>query len=654
MPTRLNRLLRLTTAAAAALLAAGPLPAADPAPSTDKLNRTITNVTLADLTGKPAPLFDGADARARVVVFLSFDCPVSNHYATQLSALSRDYAAKGVAVTAVLPSDDAPADLARRAAEFKLPFPVFLDPKLAAADAFKAVATPEAFVLDGKNVLRYRGRIDNAFSARLKQNPKVTDHDLTAALDAVLAGTPVATPATRAVGCPMPLRDAVVKADAGVTYHRDVRPILQANCQSCHRAGAVAPFALTTYKQAVSWAGDIKDYTADKRMPPWKPSAGVPFRNDRALSAKDTATLAKWVDAGCPEGDAKDAPKPATFPTGWQLGEPDLILSPAEDMHVAATGGDLFRCFVLKTGLTEDKYIVAYEVQPGNAQVVHHTLNFFDTTGGAAKLAQKETVRPRKGDEADRGPGYPVGMGIGFIPSPSDVKPGIPPLGTFGGWAPGQLATKYPEGAGSWLPKEADVVMQVHYHRTGKAETDRPRIGLYFAKKEVKRPWQTITVGGMSPFSSIPANKVKSDTKGSVWLTTEADVHSVMPHMHLIGKSIAVTVTPPDGPGTTLVAIKEWDYNWQETYWLKEPLRVKPGTRIDVEAVYDNTAGNPRNPFTPPQRVWFGEQTTNEMLFAFVGVTPTGKDRVRVQRVAPKGVKAADAPMSSAGDKGGK
>ncbi|HJZ89388.1 MAG TPA: hypothetical protein VKE40_00855, partial [Gemmataceae bacterium] len=188
-------------------------------------------------------------------------------------------------------------------------------------------------------------------------------------------------------------------------------------------------------------------------------------------------------------------------------------------------------------------------------------------------------------------------------------------------------------------PKGADVILQVHYHRNGKPEKDRTKIGLYFAKKPVERPYQTLVLGPRNPlFLNIPAGKEDHKIEGTIYLHSDCTMHSVMPHMHLIGKSIKVTMTPPGGEPTTLVEIKEWDYNWQETYWFKEPLKLKAGTRLDVEGIYDNSSKNPNNPRNPPAVVLFGEQTTNEMLFGFMGVTSEDKKRV-IARPFPLGAK---------------
>jgi peroxiredoxin len=595
--------------------------------SVDKLGTKIDRVTFRDAAGKPFSLHDLKDKQAVVAVFLSFDCPVSTSYSPVLAELAKTYGPRGVAFVGITTNEDEDAaQVAKHAAEYKIPFPVFLDKGLKAADAFKAATTPEAFVLDRFGILRYRGRIDDAYSARLKRNYKISRHDLHEAIDEVLADKPVSRPATVAIGCPISRDLASRKTDGKVTYYRDVLPIVQNRCQGCHRPGEVGPFSLMTYKQAVNWASDIKDYTQSRQMPPWKPVEGKPFLNERTLTDREIATLSTWVDDGTPAGNPKDAPPARSFMQGWQLGQPDLILTAEAEMQVGPSGKDLFRCYVLPTHLTEDKYVTAVEVRPGNPRIVHHTLQFIDTSGTARKLEQKEKERTGKPDELDIGPGYSSAMGVGFLPR-----------GGLGGWAPGQMARHLPEGTGHFLPKGSDVVMQVHYHRDGRLEKDRTQVGLYFAKKPVSKPFQGLVVAGGGNgqgrvrFFMIPAGAAHHRIHGSMWVDQDCVIHSVMPHMHLLGKEIKVTMTPPDGPTQTLVKIADWNYNWQETYWLKEPITVKAGTRFDIEAYYDNSDANPNNPSHPPRLVTFGEQTTNEMCFGFIGATSDKPGRIRMR-----------------------
>ncbi len=583
----------------------------------DKLNKKIDSFTL-EANGKPWSLAAQTDRKVVVVVFLSFDCPVSNSYAPTLIELQKKYQEKSVAFVAVNSSDDlTAAELEQLTKEYRLPFPVLKDDQFKVADLFKAKIAPEAFVLDHNRVLRYRGRIDNAYSARLKKNPRVTSHDLDAAIADLLAGRDVQTPATKAIGCPI-VRERVAKTDGPVTYHRDVLPILQKHCQQCHRPGEVGPFSLMTYKQAVNWAQDIKDYTQDRRMPPWKVVQGGPFHNERKLSDEELKTLAAWVEGGTPEGDPKDAPKPVTFTEGWQLGTPDLILTMPEEMTIGPAGRDVFRVMVLPTGLTEDKFVIGVEVRPGNNRILHHTLHFFDTTGQARALEQKERERKKKPNEQDYGPGYSSSMGVGI-----GLGGGPGKVGGVGGWAPGQQPRFLPKGYGYPLPKGSDLVVQMHYHRNGKVEKDRTSIGLYFAKETNLKRFKSGIIPGR--FVVIPPGNDNFKVNGSIEALEDGELHSVMHHMHMLGKAARVTMTPPGEPPRTLLRIDDWDYNWQETYFFKEPIPFKAGTKFAVEATYDNSDKNPNNPFFPPTWVRFGDQTDNEMCFVFLGVTNDDK-----------------------------
>jgi peroxiredoxin len=595
-----------------------------------KLGKKIANITFGDIAGKTANVYDFQAKKAIVVVFLNFDCPNCTGYTPALAELCRAYRDKGVAFLGLCPSDDEDAETVRKkAAEYSLGFPVYKDDKLIAVKALEATTTPEAFILDQNFVMRYRGRIDDRYSARLKKNLKVSSHDLRNALEELLAGKVVSTPVTQAIGCPI-FPEKTVKKDSQVTYYRDVLPILQNHCQVCHRPGQAGPFSLTTHQQAVKWSTDIKQYTQSRAMPPWKIVEGVGFNNERRLSHAEIATLAEWVDGGTPAGDPTDAPKRKEFAEDWMLGKPDLIVSPKEDFILGPSGPDLFHCYTLPTSLPADKYVVAIEVKPGNRRVVHHTLNFIDTTGQARRLEDRAHKEERSGDtetrrrcenDFDRGPGYTVAMGIGFLP-----RSGL------GGWAPGQQAQQLPEGYGWLLPKGADVVLQVHYHRDGRVEKDRTQIGLYFAKQaDGMKQYKAGAIAGQ--FFAIPAGDDHFVVKGSAGVLQDCELHTIMPHMHLLGRQIKVTLKRGHGgPIQLLLNIEDWDYNWQETYFLKTPLKLKAGDTLELEAVYDNSDKNPNNPNHPPRAVTFGQQSTNEMCFAFLGATSDGPGRFPFQR----------------------
>jgi peroxiredoxin len=603
------------------LLSAAPAPAADEGPCTTRLGQQIDNITLTDQSGKAVPLEELKGKRATVVIFLSPNCPMCTAYTRPLAELATAYAGRGVAILGILDGAEDAQQAAEFVRDYEISFPVLRDCRQRAAAAFAARVTPEAFVLDAGRVLRYRGRIDDGYAERLKKKPRVARHDLRQALDDLLAGRDVTTAATQALGCPI-RTEAVAKGAraVAVTYYRDVLPVLQKHCQECHRPGEVGPFALMTYRQAVHWAPDIKEYTRTRKMPPWKPSAGGPFHGERKLSEREIATLAAWADGGTPEGDPKDAPPPRRFTQGWQLGRPDVVLTVPDDFHLGATGPDLYRYFVLPTNFPGDKYLSAVEVRPGNRRVVHHAIMLIDGAGRARRLEENAQKRAKRFPGEDHGPGYSVSPAVAFFP-------GFLPDGGIGGWSPGMVLRHLPEEAGNFLPKGADIVLQVHYHRSGRAERDRTQLGLYYCRKPVKGRMQGLSVPAQ--FLRVPAGDGRYRVTGSIRVRQKCRLIEIMPHMHMLGHHIRVHMTRPGEPKRTLVAIDDWDFNWQENYYFKEPIDVSEGTRFDVEGVFDNSAANPNNPNRPPRTVFAGLATSNEMCVGFLGVVADRPGAVR-------------------------
>ncbi|HYV34962.1 MAG TPA: hypothetical protein VE988_04605, partial [Gemmataceae bacterium] len=378
-------------------------------------------------------------------------------------------------------------------------------------------------------------------------------------------------------------------------------------CQECHRPNEVGPFSLMTYRQAVNWASDIKEYTQKRVMPPWKISESVPFHNDRRLSDKEIATLAAWADGGTPAGESKDAPAPVKFNDGWRLGPPDLVLTMSDFYQLGPTGRDQFQCFVMPTNLTEDQFVEAIDIRAGNARIAHHAILSIDTSGRGRSLEKQQQDKPLP-------PENPLDKGPGFTSS-------MPVVGVGGGildtWVPGQQPHVLPPGTGIKLAKGSDVVMQMHYHRDGRLEKDKTSIGLYFAKKKVERSYANGFI--FASFTEIPAGNDRFVVQGFANVQADLTLYQIMPHMHMVGKEFKVEITPPGGKKTVLLHIKDWDFNWQETYAFKEPLKLKTGTRLDLEGIYDNSAKNPNNPFSPPRKVTLGEESFNEMCLAIVG-----------------------------------
>jgi hypothetical protein len=546
--------------------------------------------------GKRTDIAGVAGTRATVLIFVSTNCPISNRYAPEMAALTDAYRARGVAVALVYANAGIErAAVLRHARAYGLTgVGLFLDPAQALADAVGATVTPETFLLDAGQTVRYHGRIDDRFAERGQPRVSgVTTHDLRTALDAVLAGRPVAVTSTPAVGCVIERAD---KRLPDAPTYADVAPILQRNCQSCHRAGEIGPMTLEGYADAKRWAANIAAVTGAKVMPPWKPVAGHgEFIGERRLTETQIATLRKWADAGAPQGDPANVPPPPTFPHGWQLGTPDLVLTMPEKWQVPADSRDVYRCFVLPTNLKADKDVVAVEYRAGNKGVVHHILGFIDDSG-----------RAREKDAQDAGPGYT-----------SFGSPGFLPTGSLGGWAPGNLPQFLPDGVGRPLPAGSDVVLQVHYHADGKPEEDITSVGLYFAKKPVSRKFRMLPL--IVRNLDIPAGDSSYTVTRTTTVPIDATVLTVTPHIHLLGHTFEMTATLPDGTVKPMVRIDNWDFKWQDTYTYKEPFRLPRGTTVTLTAGYDNSASNPRNPNSPPKRVTWGEETTDEMCIGFVG-----------------------------------
>jgi hypothetical protein len=384
-----------------------------------------------------------------------------------------------------------------------------------------------------------------------------------------------------------------------VTFSEDVAPILYANCVSCHRPGEAAPFPLISYEDVSTRAKTIAKVTQSRQMPPWHAAHGYgEFADERGLTDAQIATIRDWVAGGMPAGSRAKMPPLPKFTEGWQLGAPDLVLEMPEPFPVPAGGPDIYRNFVLPTGLLEDKWVRAVEFRPGTRPVVHHSLIHYIRGGSAAKVVS-----------SDGKPGFGGAMPAGLIPA-------FAPSGELGLWAVGTTPRALPDGLAWPLPKGSDVVLQVHLHPTGKPETERAKVGLYFASAAPARPIREMGVFGFFGLLAkidIPPGEKNFTIKSSLALRADMQVLSVMAHAHYLGKEFKATATLPDGSTRPMLWIQDWDFNWQDRYFYKQPVALPKGTRIDVTISYDNSADNPRNPCTPPQRVQWGLQSTDEM-----------------------------------------
>jgi hypothetical protein len=416
---------------------------------------------------------------------------------------------------------------------------------------------------------------------------------------------------------------------SGPTFTETIAPILYANCVTCHRAGEAAPFSLITYEDVTKRAKLIAEVTESKYMPPWHAAHGYgEFVGERRLTEAQIATIGRWVKDGMPRGDDSKMPKLPAFPAdGWRLGQPDLILEMPAGFDLPAKGPDVFRNFVIPTKLTEDKWVRGVEFRPSARKVVHHAI-FAQVAGGS--LAAR--------DGADGRPGF-GGMGsVGVVNNRGDS-------GTLGGWAVGATPTMFPQGIAARLPKGSDFLLQMHFHLSGKPETEKSLIGIYFAEKAPDKNLFTVELPalfGIGAGIDIPPGETKYTIQDSFTLPGDVSVYSAIAHAHYLAKEMKATATLPDGSTKPMIWIPDWDFNWQDSYVYKQPVALPKGTRLDVTLTYDNSADNPRNPISPPKRAQWGEQSFDEMGTVGFGFEVLNKaDVVAFQQALAARAKAA-------------
>lgn len=382
-------------------------------------------------------------------------------------------------------------------------------------------------------------------------------------------------------------------AAAVPTFSKDVAPILYNNCATCHRPGEIAPMPLLTYQEARPWAKSIREYVASGKMPPWHADEphGV-FLNDRRLTDADKNTLIAWVDGGAPEGNPKDLPPVPKFAEGWQIGKPDMVFSMPKPFAVPAEGTIDYQYFTVPTNFTEDKWVQAIEVRPGNRNVVHHVIVYMKEPEAAPFLSGFNQVLPKM-PQMNR----PGGAGPGVMLTA--VAVGSPPM-------------VFQPGEAIRIPAGTSLIFQVHYTAKGKATTDQSGIGLIFAKQAPER--EIHAAAFMNPMMKIGAGVPDQAIDCAVEFTQDSHITAMVPHTHLRGKSWEYRLIYPNGDSQVVLEVPHYDFNWQTWYMFAKPLVVPKGSRLESTAHYDNSPNNPSNP-NPKIDVRWGDQTWDEMQY---------------------------------------
>jgi hypothetical protein len=399
-----------------------------------------------------------------------------------------------------------------------------------------------------------------------------------------------------------------------ITFNKEIAPIIFKSCAPCHHPGEVAPFSLLTYEDTKKHAEQIQVVTASRYMPPWKGAAECgPFIGERRLQPGDVDLIAKWIEQGSVEGDPRDLPAPPEFRSGWVLGEPDVVLSMPQSCSIPADGPDIYRNFVFDLNVPKGKFIKAVEYRPGNRRIVHHAALSMDV-GGRAR--QKYEKSPAEGFE---------GASIA-----GELLPG-----SLAAWTPGRNPLPLPTGFSLPWKDGVGLVLQLHLHPSGKAESEQSSIGVYLTDKPPER--SMVNIGLIYKKIDIPPGEREYRCRDDFTLPIDMDAYGLFPLMHLLGRQFTLTAQSPDGSELTILRIDDWDFNWQSDYQFQKPVRIKAGTKLVMETVHDNSGENIRNPNRPPRRVKWGEQTTDEMAVALLQLVPVAEDDLNKFRSTQKG-----------------
>ena len=376
---------------------------------------------------------------------------------------------------------------------------------------------------------------------------------------------------------------------SNVTYAKDIAPILNENCSTCHRPQQVAPMSLLNYRQVRPWAKSIKTSVVEGTMPPWhaNPEYGD-FKGARVLTKEEIGKIVAWVDQGARGGDLSKAPAEPTFDDEtWRIGKPDALFSMVEPFQVADDVVDQYEHFIIPAANPEDRDIAAMEIRAGAKEVVHHVLVYaIPSTVGNANIFEDPTTA----------------IQAKFIT----------------GWAPGTDPLVYQGGYGKRIPANHDLIFQLHYHKEagpGTGAVDQSTLAVKFSEKPVERPATTAWI--MDPLIQIPPHEANYESISMFKFANDGHILNMVPHMHLRGKDFKYVATYPDGTEETLLDVPGYDFNWQTVYEYNEPKLVPKGTVVRAIAHFDNSADNPYNP-DPTQTVIFNEATTDEMMIGFM------------------------------------
>ncbi len=546
------------------------------------IGRSLAGLSAVDLSGRKVQI-PAIGAKATVIAFTSTTCPLCLKFGPTLAGLERSYESKGVKFVFVNPNEiETVEEIRKQVKSLGLKGSMVHDSEMELTSRIGAKTTTEAFLIDSKGRLAYRGAVDDQYSIGASL-PKPRSRYLADALDAVLNGR---TPKVQAVSSPGCLLSELFVSNQQIpTFHDKIQPIIQNKCMTCHRLDGAAPFALDSY-ESVRLRGRMIDFVIkDGIMPPWFAAKGTgPWANDASLDDEEKALIKDWVEGGMPKGNPRNAPVPPHFESGWTIGKPDAVFQMKEPVSIPASGVMPYKNINVPTNFDEDKWVEKIEVLPGDRRAVHHVLVFLKSPVDADK----------PGSQLD------------------DLSDEL--SGFFGAYVPGNSALNYPQGFAKKIPKGAVLRFQMHYTPFGTETQDQTKIGFVFAKNPPKHEVHTASLANLS--FAIPPGADNHPVASRLRVPSNAEILSFLPHMHVRGKAAKYELTA-EGTTTTLLDVPRYDFNWQLNYVLKKPLAVKTGDVLTYTAWFDNSEKNPANP-DPTRTVRWGLQTFDEMHLGYI------------------------------------
>ncbi len=547
------------------------------------LGKRFPDTLIKSVDGRSMMWSEYAQGGPVLIAMRDATCPICKRFGPLLRRYEKELGAKGLKIIFINPMahDDAAA-MKEEIETYDFESLYVDDVEQTFARALKATSTAEVFLFNGKRKLVYRGAIDDRYGIGYVLN-EPRQRFLEDALELTLKGRPVVIPSTSAPGCQLDLGAETLVGDA-VTFYGNISQILQNRCQRCHRAGENAPFSLVSYKDVAGRKGMIKYVLGKNLMPPWYASDeyGGPWIDDLRIPAKEKQAILDWIQADCPEGDVAKAPAAKPWVQGWKIGKPDAILKVPKKLRVPAEGLIPYKYVVVETNFDEDKWIKSLELRAEVPQAIHHILVFY-----------------YKKEHEDVNPKYLGHLALN---------------GYFAIFSPGVEPIVYPDDRGKFLKKGQKLLFQIHYNSIGKEVWDQPSIGFKFREGAPKNP--ILCNAASTDKIHIKPHVANHKVASEYVIPTKARIFGYTPHMHARGSKFAMDLIFPDGREQRVLSVPSFNFNWQQSFRLRDPFDVPAGTIVRATGWFDNSAANPANP-DPNQDVYFGLQTNDEMMIGY-------------------------------------